>query len=72
MTGKKRTGTDMINPVKINPKEARNNYMTMENERNKLSDNYKKQIKEVKKLEYLNDTLTQYRNISCKEQNKKD
>jgi len=59
-----------LNPVKVNPEEARKDYMAMENERNKLSDNYKKQIKEIRELEHLKDTLAQYINISCKEQNK--
>lgn len=42
----------------------------MENERDALSNGYKKQIKEIKELEYLKDTLTQYMNIYYKEQNK--
>ncbi len=58
-----------LNPVKINPKEARKDYITMENERNKLSDSYKKQIREVKELEHLKNTLVQYIDISHKEQN---
>ena len=58
-----------LNPVKVNPKEARKDYITMENERNKLSDSYKKQIKEVKELKHLKNTLVQYMDISHKEQN---
>ena len=59
-----------LNPVKINPKEARKDYITMENERNKLSDNYKKQIKEVKQLEHLKNILVKYMDIPDNIQNK--
>ena len=58
-----------LNPVKVNPKEARKDYITMENERDMLSDSYKKQIKEVKELKHLKNTLVQYMDISHKEQN---
>ncbi len=59
-----------LNPVKVNLEEVRKDYITMENERNMLSGSYKKQIKEVKELEHLKDTLFQYVNIPGKEQNK--
>lgn len=59
-----------LNPVKINPKETRKDYITMENERNKLSDNYKKQIKEVKQLEHLKNILVKYMDIPDNIQNK--
>ena len=58
-----------LNPVKVNPEEVRKDYMTIENKRNKLSDSYKKQIKEVKELEYLKDTLIKYIDMTNKEQN---
>ncbi len=57
-----------LNPVKVNPEEVRKDYITMENERNKLSDSYKKQIKEVKELECLKNILIQYMNIQNSEQ----
>ena len=57
-----------LNPVKVNPEEVRKDYITMENERNKLSDSYKKQIKEVKGLECLKNILIQYMNIQNSEQ----
>ena len=57
-----------LNPVKVNPEEVRKDYITMENERNKLSDSYKKQIKEVKELECLKNILIQYMNIQNSKQ----
>ncbi len=59
-----------LNPVKVNPEKVKKDYIAMENERDALSNGYKKQIKEIKELEYLKDTLTQYMNIYYKEQNK--
>lgn len=58
-----------LNPVKVNLEEVRKDYITMENERDMLSDSYKKQIKEVKELEHLKNILVQYMDISHKEQN---
>ncbi len=59
-----------LNLVKVNPEKVKKDYIAMENERDALSNGYKKQIKEIKELEYLKDTLTQYMNIYYKEQNK--
>ncbi len=57
-----------LNPVKINPEEARKDYMAMENERNRLSNSYKKQIKDMKELEHLKNILVQYMDIQNREQ----
>lgn len=61
-----------LNPVKINPEEVRKDYMVMENERNKLSDSYKKQIMEVKELEHLKNILVQYMDMPGNEQKKQN
>lgn len=52
-----------LNPVKVNPEKVKKDYIALENERDTLSNGYKKQIKEVKQLEHLKNILVKYMDI---------
>lgn len=52
-----------LNPVKVNPEKVKKDYIAMENERDTLSNGYKKQLKEVKQLEHLKNILVKYIDI---------
>lgn len=58
-----------LNPVKVNPEETRKDYIATENKRDMLSDIYKKQIKKLRELEHLKDTLVQYMYMPYQKQN---
>ena len=52
-----------LNPIKVNLEKVKKDYMTMKNERDTLSNGYKKQINEVKQLEHLKNILVKYMDI---------